>query len=146
MNLLKDWKELLSALGMVILAAVVMKASQLAAPDEIGVFFAGWLLATGCGEAMWLAWGGANLLWRLIIVGFGMVMLTYFWAPDRDVFKIALSTTLASSVLLAIPRLIGIHRCRLDSDNVPQAIGASRQFSISNIFIWITSIALVLGV
>jgi hypothetical protein len=153
MKLPKDSKELLAALFAVTVAAVVLKAIELllgSEPREKEIvpvtLFTGWLLATGCGEALWLAWGTSNLFWRLVVVGVGVLLLCVLLGGVDWLFLIVFSTILVSASVLALPRIFGIRRCRLNADGVPQAIATSRQFSLRDVFLWTTCVALLLGI
>jgi hypothetical protein len=151
MKLLKDWKELLVALGAMTVAAVVLKVIQLTVPNQGRetlpvTLFTGWLLATGCGEALWLAWGASNLFWRLIVVGLGALLLCAMWEGVSWLFLIVFSTILLSASVLALPRIVGIRRCRLNTEGMPQPVRASRQFSIRDVFVWTTCFAFLLGI
>lgn len=151
MQFLRRWNEPLVALAAMVGANLVMKVLDLTLSNHQDGFWAaieiGWLAAIICGEALWIVWGGIGLLWRLIIVGLGVMSSYVFWlARDRIVLLIIISITLLSSILLALPRWFGFRRCWLSAGGMSQASFGTRQFSMLDIFLWTTSIALLAGI
>jgi hypothetical protein len=106
------------------------------------------ILAAICGFAFWLSWGGSRVFFRLIVVGLGGLFLCValsFVVPGGNEFLEFATVTLGTAVVLALPRLAGVRRCRLGPDGLPQLSRQNHQFSIRDIFVWTTTAALLVA-
>jgi hypothetical protein len=86
-------------------------------------------------------------LFRVIVVGIG-VFLLYKGLKDLPGARIAplVILMLGTSILVAVPRLIGLRPCRLAVDGVPETTMRSRQFSLCDLFLWTTAAAFMAAV
>lgn len=131
---------LVGALAFTLLVRLVpLGASELWQVIPVGV-----INAVICGIAFWLGWGGSHVLFRSIVVAIG-VFLLYLglkFVPDTRIAPLAI-IVLATSILVAVPRFIGLRPCRLAVDGVPETTMHGRQFSLGDLFLWTTTAALM---
>jgi hypothetical protein len=149
--MIKDGAELLIALAcMVALTIVVMLPIGMimhGGPDSFWSAIPwGAILAAVCGFAFWLSWGGSRVFFRLVVVGFGVlffcVALGAISQGHNEFFEFA-AVTLGTAAVVALPRLVGVRRCRLGSDGLPPMARKIPQFSVLDIFVWTTTVALL---
>jgi hypothetical protein len=144
----KEGRELLKVLfAMVAIAVVViMPVSYLlkGLHDWRGAASMGMVLATVCGFAFWLAWGGSQVFFRLPIVGIGVVCLCTALGARNEFADIAM-ITLGTTVVVALPRIAGVRRCRIGSDGALTS-ARRRQFSIRDLFVWTFTAAILAAI
>ncbi len=117
------------------------------------VVFMSLQVAKFCLMAIWLAWGGSRVLWRMIVVGSSLlgtsVILarTFPWG-GTVVPQLWWLTMLATATGIAVPRLLGVRWARIASERRPAALPEkpSRQFALLDMFLWTATAACVFGV
>jgi hypothetical protein len=132
------------------IAAVMSIGLLLRNGDDLwGAIKLGMVVATMCGFAYWLAWGGARVYFRLLVVSVGVFALCLILGismrgNNNELVDFAM-ITLGTAAVVTLPRLIGVRRCRLDSDGL-LTVARGRQFSLRDIFIWTTTAAFLAAV
>ena len=110
-------------------------------------------LAKFCLLAIWLAWGGSRLIWRVIVVFTSLLFTCFAFAYDAHATEGYSAVLLACAAVAgasAIPKLFGVrwiseYRGAGPADPTTAARTA-RQFTLVDIFIWTATAAVVAGV
>ena len=110
-------------------------------------------VAKFCLLAIWLAWGGSRLIWRVIVV-FASLLFTCFLITHDDRATEAYSTVLLACATLACaiasPKLFGVRWASADCASSTacdaKLAHTTRQFTLVDMFIWTATVAVVIGV
>jgi len=106
-----------------------------------------------CLLAVWLAWGGSRLIWRVIVVFASLLFTCLAFFYDTRATEGYSTVLLACAVLAAAsasPKLFGVRWVSLDSwavvQNDAKPAHTPRQFTLVDMFIWTATVAVVFGV
>jgi len=110
-------------------------------------------VAKFCLLAIWLAWGGSRLIWRVIVVFASLLFTCFAFAYDTHATEGYSTVLLACAAIAgasAIPKLFGVRWISADggacSAGVIAAAHTARQFTLVDMFIWTATVAVVAGV
>jgi len=110
-------------------------------------------VAKFCLLAIWLAWAGSRLIWRVIVVFASLLFTCFAFAYDAHAtegYSTVLLACAAIACASAIPKLFGVrwiseNTVRSSADATKPA-HAARQFTLVDMFIWTATVAVVAGV
>jgi hypothetical protein len=109
-------------------------------------------VAKFCLLAIWLAWAGSRLIWRVIVVFASLLFTCLAFAYDTratEGYSTVLLGCAALAAASAIPKLFGVRWVNQDSDAIAKNAGpahTARQFTLVDMFIWTATVAVVVGV
>jgi len=110
-------------------------------------------VAKFCLLAIWLAWGGSRLIWRVIVVFASLLFTCFAFAYDAHATEGYSAILLACAAIAgasAIPKLFGVRWVSADgganSADATKPAHAARQFTLVDMFIWTATAAVVAGV
>jgi hypothetical protein len=111
------------------------------------------LVAKFCLLAIWLAWGGSRLIWRVIVVFASLLFTCFAFAYDAHATEWYSAVLLASAAIAsatAIPKLFGVRwvseNAGAGSAEATTLARTARQFTLVDMFIWTAAVAVVAGV
>jgi hypothetical protein len=110
-------------------------------------------VAKFCLLAIWLAWGGSRLIWRVIVVFASLLFTCFAFAYDAHATEGYSAVLLACAAIAgasAIPKLFGVRwvseNAGAGSAGAIAAARPARQFTLVDMFIWTATVAVVAGV
>jgi hypothetical protein len=110
-------------------------------------------VAKFCLLAIWLAWGGSRLIWRVIVVFASLLFTCFAFAYDAHATEGYSTVLLACAAIAgasAIPKLFGVRwiseNGRPSSADATKSAHAARQFTLIDMFVWTATVAVVAGV